>query len=111
MWDFTRFAVEFFQTYLPFEEMHSNDGLVSDPSAYCFAKPGEIYAIYLGEGGTADLSLPEGIYSVEWFDPRNGGSLQKGSKNQLTGAESVSIGSPPAEPDRDWVALVRSVAE
>jgi hypothetical protein len=109
MWGLTRFAVEFFQTYLPFQEMHSDDGLVSNPSAYCFAKPGEVYAIYLGEGGTTDLSLAQGTYSIDWFDPRNGGSLQKGSKNQLTGAESVSIGSPPAEPARDWVALVRSL--
>jgi hypothetical protein len=111
MWDLTRFAVEFFQTYLPFEEMHSDDSLVSNSSAYCFAKPGEVYAIYLGEGGTIGLSLPKGTYSIDWFDPRNGGPLQKGSRDQVTGAESASIGDPPTESNRDWVALVRSVEE
>ncbi len=109
MWDFTRYAVEFFQQHLPFDEMQAEDESVSNPAAYCFAKKGEIYAVYLGEGGTTNLSLSEGTYSVEWYDPRNGGSLQKGSNDRLTGPGAVSIGLPPAEGKRDWVALIRLV--
>ena len=111
MWDFTRYAVEFFQEHLPFVEMQAEDESASNPAAYCFAKKGEIYAVYLGEGGTTDLSIPNGTYSVEWYDPRNGGSLQAGSKERLKGPGAVSIGLPPAEEERDWVALIRMVEE
>jgi hypothetical protein len=60
------------------------------------------------QGGTTDLTLTDGKnYSVRWFDPRNGGSLQKGSVLTVSGPGPVSLGLPPSSSGMDWVALVR----
>jgi len=106
MWDQTRFALEFFQQYLPFPRMKPHDELTSAEDDYCFALPGETYAVYLPEGGTTELRLSEGKYAVKWYDPRHGGPLQDGTVNTLTGPGSRSIGFPPDEPSKDWAVLV-----
>ena len=107
MWDQTRYALEFFHKRLPFWEMAPNDELVSTEKAYCLAKPGQVYAIYLLEGGSADLNVAPGTYSVQWYNPRAGGKLQRGSVRQITGPGAQSIGRPPKESDKDWAVLVR----
>jgi hypothetical protein len=104
MWNQTRHALTFFQTYLPFTEMVPSDGLTS--SGWCFAKAGQVYAVYLPNGGSANLQVGSGTYSVQWYNPRAGGALQNGSVASVTGPGSVSIGAPPA--GNDWVALVKS---
>ena len=40
-----------------------------------------MYLVYLPSGGTAtlDLSKATGQFTVDWFDPRNGGTMKKGS--------------------------------
>jgi hypothetical protein len=105
MWDLTHIAVQFFHDYLPFTSMDPNDSLVKHPNSYCLAKEGEVYAVYLTEGGSAELWLPEAHYSVTWFDPRAGGGLLLGS--EIEGGGYRSLGSPPNAPDNDWLALVR----
>jgi len=105
MWDLTRYAVEFFKKYLPFTEMKPNDQLVTN--GWCLTKEGEVYCVYLPVGGTANLQLKEGKYSVEWFNPRDGGALRSGSIKDVNGPGEISIGLPPDEPDKDWAALVR----
>ncbi|NQU25469.1 MAG: DUF5060 domain-containing protein, partial [Candidatus Nealsonbacteria bacterium] len=85
LWDQTRHALEFFQQYLPFTRMKANDKLTTAPNDYCFAKPGEVYAIYLPEGGTTELRLEEGRYTVKWYDPRTGGPLQDGTASLAAG--------------------------
>jgi len=106
MWDQTRYALEFFQRHLPFPEMHPHDGLTSQDQDYCFAKPGAVYAIYLPQGGTTDLRLPEGSYTVKWYDPRRGGALKDGTVRAIEGPGSHSIGNAPGEKSKDWVVLV-----
>ncbi len=107
MWDQTRYALEFFHKYLPFWEMAPDDALVSAEKAYCLAKPGQVYAIYLLEGGSAELNAAPGIYSVQWYNPRAGGELLRGSVKQITGPGKQSIGQPPKERDKDWAVLLR----
>ncbi len=110
LWDQTRHALAFFRVYLPFWEMQSADELVGG-SAYCLAKPGAVYAIYLPpyEKTTLNVGIKKATYSVYWFDPKEGGELQTGDQPQVTGAGRVSLGSPPGEDgSRDWVILVRS---
>ncbi|MEM8489098.1 MAG: T9SS type A sorting domain-containing protein [Bacteroidota bacterium] len=108
VWNITRYAVEFFQNYLPYIEMKSNDGLATNGSSYTFAKEGEVYAVYLKNGGTTNLNLAgaSGTLNVQWYDPRNGGGLQNGSVTQVNGGGSVSLGQPPNNTNSDWVALV-----
>ncbi|MHC4434391.1 MAG: DUF5060 domain-containing protein, partial [Planctomycetota bacterium] len=75
MWDQTRYALEFFHKYLPFAEMAPDNALVSTEKAYCLAKAGQVYAIYLLEGGSTNLKVTSGTYSVQWYNPRAGGEL------------------------------------
>ena len=86
------------------------DELLSEAEGYCFAKAGEIYAVYLpkGEATNGHLNLPEGNYSVQWFNPREGGNLANGSVNEITGGEQKALGNPPANPDLDWAVLIQA---
>jgi hypothetical protein len=106
MWDRTFVALDFFQRYLPFPEMKGDDTLVEPKgSVWCLGKPGQVYAIYVWGGTEAKLDLPAGTFTVEWYDPRKGEPLTAGPT--LTGPGKQSLGKPPVDPDKDWVALVR----
>ena len=109
MWNQTRHALEFFHEHLPFWKMAPADTLVSAEKAYCFAGPGEIYAVYLPAGGTTRLDLGDhsAIFTVKWYNPRRGGQLRTGSKTEIKGPGSVAIGRPPSEPGKDWAALIK----
>jgi len=111
LWDYTRHALSFFQTHLPFTEMQSHDELLKGDQAYCLAKKGEVYAIYLTFGGQTRLNLTgvTGNFSVDWYNPRTGGDLQKGSNVLLSGGKFVNLGKPPSDVDKDWVILVRKI--
>ncbi|KPK86291.1 MAG: hypothetical protein AMS27_05380 [Bacteroides sp. SM23_62_1] len=108
MWDQTRYALQFFQNHLPFWDMISKDELTKSDNDYCLAIEGEIYAIYLPEGGTTliDLRGQEGEYVINWFNPRKGGEMFVGTQNYTSGGQVSEIGYPPEEPDKDWVAIV-----
>lgn len=111
-WDYCRIALGFFHdNNVPFWDMVNADELVGNPShsvsKFCFAKPGDTYVVYLPDGGQSDLDLQgtSGSFTVHWFNPREGGALQKGP--QVVGGKSVSLGEPPADQNQDWVAIVR----
>ena len=113
-WDYARIALTFFRTErIPFWEMSGADQLVGNPtndnSVFGFAKAGEIYLVYLPNGGTADLDLTgvAGQFTVSWFDPRNGGALKKGSAATVAGGKKVALGAAPGSPDEDWLVVVR----
>lgn len=108
VWKFTKSAIDFFHEHLPFDEMDSADDLVHADSAFCFAKEGEVYAAYLPSAAKpVEMDLPEGDYTIRWFDPRNGGELQSGDTEETEGGKRSLIGSPPTSPNEDWVVLVR----
>ncbi|MBA7669585.1 hypothetical protein ES703_77716 [subsurface metagenome] len=86
--------------------MSPDDSLVS--AGWCLAKPGEIYAVYLPDGGTTNLNLVVGSYTVQWYNPRTGGKLQKGSVTKVAGPGMVSLGNPPAEGGKDWAILCKN---
>ncbi|HAS45716.1 MAG TPA: hypothetical protein DCS93_34860 [Microscillaceae bacterium] len=110
-WQDAKVALNFFNAYLqPYlTQMSSQDGLTADVDDYVFAQTGTIYAIYRPDGGstTLDLSGVAGAYTVQWYDPVNGGALQNGSITTLVGGNgAVAIGNPPNNPSQDWVVLV-----
>ena len=113
MWDLTRYALEFFRKRLPFTGMNHHDELTSAKDDYCFAKPGQIYVIYLPTGGTTKLDLGNDsrLFAVQWFNPRAGGALRAGSVRSVKGPGEVAIGQPPEDNSKDWVALVQSALE
>jgi len=105
MWNYTHNALEFFQKYVPFQEMMPADELVNAGN-YCLAKEGEVYLVYLPYGGEAsiDLSEVEGEYKVNWYNPRSGGNLLE--SGEIQGGGSISLGSGPEEPEKDWAILI-----
>jgi hypothetical protein len=106
LWDITRYALEFFHSNLPFSDMVPNDGLVS--RGWCLARENTVFAIYLPEGGTTDLELPEGRFTVRWFNPRNG-EFKNTQAKELVGPGKISVGEPPEDAEKDWAVVVRHI--
>ena len=96
--------------------MTNADALVGNPDhkngAFCLAKAGDVYLVYLPDGGAVDLDLAgvEGVLTVKWFNPRAGGPLADGSVKSVHGGGKVSLGLPPADFNDDWLAVVRRQA-
>lgn len=112
LWDYCRFAKQFFNKHLMFSEMKNMDSLIGNSSnnddKFCFGKADSKYAIYLPNGGstTINLSGASGLFKVWWFDSRNGGELQTGSVSQISGGSTVSVGNPPNHSSDDWAVLI-----
>jgi hypothetical protein len=93
--------------------MKNADALIgnvkNDNSKFCLAKGGELYLVYLPNGGTTDLDLrgAQGSFAISWFNPRTGGALRAGSVKSVIGGGRVSLGVSPAAPDEDWLVIVR----
>ncbi|MEO0732780.1 MAG: PKD domain-containing protein [Bacteroidota bacterium] len=107
-WDYVRHALGFFRG-LDFPSMASADDLVSGNDNWCFADQGREYAIYLKNGGTANLQLiGSQPYAVTWFNPRTGESTEG---TPLSGPGSIALGTPPGEMNEDWaIRLYRTAA-
>jgi len=112
-WDQNRYALHFFNTYIPFWEMEPHDALISSNGiAYCFAKVDEVYAIYAEANAdklTLDLGNSGKTFSIKWFDPRNGGSLQEGSNTSVIATGNAELGAPPSSPEKDWIILIQKI--
>ncbi|EDY82063.1 hypothetical protein VDG1235_1683 [Verrucomicrobiia bacterium DG1235] len=110
LWAQTRHALDFFETYLPYPQMQPADELTPAADDYCLALPGQIYAIYLpsnSEPPQLDLAKHSGSYTIHWFSPKNGGTLQTGDTPTINGPGLQPLGSPPSDKTSDWTILVR----
>jgi len=109
----TKIALDFFHEHLPFHRLTPADELAVGAGVWCLAGPGEIYALYLPNGGGTrfDLGAQPGLYEVKWFNPREGGALQDGSSKRVRGPGPAWTGWPPTDTSKDWLALVRRVPE
>ncbi|QDU86816.1 PA14 domain protein [Pirellulimonas nuda] len=108
-WDYTRYALEFFNDNdVPFWQMTSSDAITNNTDDYAFAKPGDTYVVYLKNGGTTNLNLSgqTGVFQVQWYDPRSGGALQNGSVQMVTGGGQRALGAAPNSAGEDWAILV-----
>ncbi|VGO21514.1 DUF5060 domain-containing protein [Pontiella sulfatireligans] len=113
-WDYSRIALDFFRSEkFPFWEMENSNALIGNEQntndGYCLSQAGKTYLVYLPKvaGAQLDLTGAKGSFKVQWFNPRTGGKLQKGSVAKVKGGGKVSLGNPPADPDQDWVVLVK----
>ncbi len=110
MWAYNKIAWDFFTTYVPFWEMENQNDLVGNnndnDNEFCFANPGQIYVVYLGDGGNHNLDLENSTetFEISWFNPRSGGNLIDGGT--IIGPGEQSLGNPPNATNEDWVALV-----
>jgi len=83
LWNYTRHAMEFYKNNkIPFWEMENGNNLTRSEKDFVLTKNGEVYVIYLPAGGGASLNLQghSGTYTVDWYNPRTGGNLQKGKE-------------------------------
>jgi hypothetical protein len=122
-WKYMWYARKFMEENLPFWEMHPADELVVDEGkvqidlgdnktlearAEVFAKPGQVYAVYLPTGnpsGAIDLEQSNCVYTLRWYNPRTGAF--EGDNVSIQGGKQQEIGEPPRQPTRDWVVLLR----
>jgi hypothetical protein len=84
--------------------------LLSNGQGYCFAKENEVYVVFLPmeeKTTSIDLGTSGKEFSIQWYDPRNGGALQEGSTKSLSATGTVSLGFPSKDRDKDWVALLQ----
>lgn len=118
VWNYTWYARKFLEENMPFWEMEPMDELLTGAATYqgknnlvtgqVFAKPGELYAVYVPVGdstGTLDLSAAPGKYTQRWYNPRTG-KFVPGSK-MIEGGKPVILGPPPAEVSEDWSVLIK----
>ena len=109
-WDQNRYALHLFEKHLPFWKMEPSDELTADGQSYCLAAENEAYAIYLHPGQkTTEINLGETEmnYTVRWYNPREGGDLQKGSIENVEANSNASIGLAPNDIENDWVVLLK----
>ena len=110
-WDFCRIAKDFVQSEnIPIDQMKNQNGLVGnekdDYGPWCLTKPGEIYLVYLPEGGDVDVDLSAETVEFDafWFDPRTGGDLKPtGIANQKAACKFSS----PGEDGQDWLLVLQ----
>ncbi|QVY64088.1 DUF5060 domain-containing protein [Polaribacter sp. Q13] len=109
VWNQTKYALNFFNKYLPFNKMHAADGLTDNLDDYVFAENDNTYAIYVPEVKETKINLFGSTkkYIIKWYNPRTGGELVNGTVKKITGGGEKSIGFPPNK-DKDWVALIKS---
>jgi hypothetical protein len=95
----------FYGCNIPFHKMTVSN---ASSSGWCLAKASEVYVIYLPNGGTSNITLPAGSanYKIQWFDPRNGGSLKDGTVQTAQAGGSRSIGNAPNNITQDWAVIV-----
>ncbi len=96
-------AVKFMQKYIPMKTLYPNDNYIGNGWTL---KNNSKVLLYLRNGGTRDIDLPKGTYTVRWYDPRHGGILQVGTKSIVTGGASKNIGYAPSYHAKDWVVWI-----
>ena len=113
-WDYCRIALGFFTANkIPFWEMKNANALIgnarNDNSKFCLEKSGELYLVYLPNGGPIEIDLvgANGRFTVQWFNPRRGGALQQAEVTSVTSGALRELGRAPSEPGEDWLVVVR----
>jgi len=116
-WKYTWYARKFLEENLPFWEMEPMDDLLTGAATYqgnntvsgqVFAKPGEVYAVYVPAGektGRLDLTGAPGRLVQRWYNPRIG--KFEGEACAVKGGQPVELGRPPKEVAEDWALLIR----
>lgn len=112
MWHARKFIEQ-----LPFWEMTHVNGALKGETGYegknamcygkVFAKPGQIYAVYLPSAATnaqLDLTNAPGNYEVRFYDPSKGEF--EGKTSTLKGGSWVELPAPPGTPEDDWAIVL-----
>ena len=91
---------------LPWWEMEPNDQLLT--RGYCLAKPGEVYLVYVPDGGSFGLSNPgDATYQIAWLDPFNATASQP----ETVSGDAARNLTPPFSGDAAAIILVSGGSE
>jgi hypothetical protein len=96
-------AVDFFTSF-EWWQASPHDELVTSGRAFCLAKPGDTYALYLPAGGAVSVRLDSGTYAAHWYNPATG------QTTPLPDAKGGLWTSPAAPGAGDWALLLQSAA-
>jgi hypothetical protein len=109
-WDQCKILIDFFEgNEIPMDKTKNVDALVAEGD-YCLAIPGELFIVFLKNGkGSIDLTQVNGEFSLKWYDPRNGGTLQLGKIQRSRGGSTIELSGAPSEPEKDWVVLLQKL--
>jgi hypothetical protein len=91
--------VDFFTSF-DWWKTEPHDELVNN-GAYCLAKPGELYAVYLPKEGTVTIKLEAGNYEARWF------SAFTGEEFPLPPVHGPTWTSPKTPGWLDWALLIK----
>ena len=92
-----------FMETLPFWEMEPRNDLVKDGRAFCLAKAGEAYALYLPAGGSVFVELSPNVdYEYGWWNPAGGKDARLQDKGQADGGLTRFT----APGDGDWALRI-----
>lgn len=95
----------FTKSEIPFQELSP---IVNEKAnAWQLAANDEVFVLYLRDGGEGELTLPEGVFEIHWFNPRTGAWSQNDALKQVSGGQITLLGKAPGEIDLDWVLLVK----
>ena len=95
--------VDFFTSF-DWWKTEPHDELV-DNGNYCLAKPGEIYAVYLPQGGNVTVQLQPGRYAATWWNAATGERVPLPSLL----ATAPSWTSPAAPGSGDWALILQNM--
>lgn len=99
----TDYVVDYFtDNELPVQKMTPADSLAS--RAWVLAQPDSLYLMYL-LGGGSDMILPEGVFTLEWYDPSTNEYVPEANE-QIIGGDTVRIGPGPVRRLGDSIALL-----
>jgi hypothetical protein len=92
--------------------MANANKLLISKNGYCLAKDGGPYLVFAKNASETALNLSNtnDTFEISWFNPRTGGELQAGKGEAVKGGGMYSLGQPPADANKDWVAIVRPAA-
>jgi hypothetical protein len=96
MWDYTRYALNFFTENLPFQDMSVNEQ--SNNARWILNHDEAVYAVYSPEGGITSLEVGEDEYIVKAYNPRTG---EFAVESQLVEGPFISVQAPD-QLDQDW---------
>ena len=109
-WQQSAHVVEFFRDIVQGEgvdltKLEIANGLTGIGSDWVLADPGDVYIVFLRDGGSVSLSVTGGgSYDVSWFNPRTGQLVDRPS---IGGTGTQNLGAPPSQGSQDWVVFVR----
>jgi hypothetical protein len=83
-WDQSTIATQFVNQ-LPVEQMKGANNLVNQPNAWCFANPGEVYAVYfpIGTKSTSWTLNPKNLSLSDGSIPAQEGNCRKAARKAL----------------------------